>query len=391
MWQNGDAVGKRGWKLKKRIVLGVIVASAALDGSAAFAGGFGRGNADIDILFEDGRFVTRDSATFVDPNRKYDRKPGLPGLSPELDGREFSDTYWVPSLAGKFSINEEFACAATYTTSNGAAMDNGGVMDRRGKLEENFTTNEYGLTCSYFVPMELGRVAFIGGVFYEDFDYDLSAMTFVAPGVLSPLEVDLGDGDIGWRAGVAYEIPEIAFRTSLVYRSGTSYSADGDALFTGIGLTAPAAGWGELPQSIELKVQSGIAQDWMAFGSMKWTDWSVMDRLHLRFGPADFYNEYHWRDGITVTGGVAHRFNDNLAGFASVTWDRGVSTGWDLYGDTVVLALGTNIKDQFGGELQLTAAAAWLAPEEEDQYGPLSASSQSSWGYGLKAQYRIGF
>ncbi|MCV9964451.1 outer membrane protein transport protein [Pararhizobium sp. BT-229] len=377
--------------MSKRITFGAAVIVAAMNVSAASAGGFTYGDADIYILLEDGRVVTRDSATFVDPNRKYDKKPGLPGLSPALDGREFSDSYWVPSLAAKIGITDEFSCAATYTVSFGGASDNRGVMDSRGKLKESFTTDEYGLTCAYHMPVGPGRLSLIGGVFYSDFNYDLSAMTFVAPGVLSPMKVDLGDGDFGWRAGVAYDIPEIAFRTSLVYRSGTSYSADGDARFTNLGMAVPAAGWGELPQSIELKVQSGIAEDWLAFGALKWTDWSVMDRLHLRFGPSDFYNEYHWRDGITVTGGVAHSFNETFAGFASVTWDRGVSTGWDLYGDTVAFAVGTNIKDKFGGELQLTAAAAWLAPEQETQYGPLSASSQSSWGYGLRAQYKISF
>jgi long-chain fatty acid transport protein len=378
--------------LNTRIALALAASViSVVDVTSASAGGFTYGDADFYILLEDGKVVTRDSVTFVDPNRKYDKKPGLPGLSPALDGREFSETYWVPSLAAKFDINDQFSCAGTYTISNGGASDNGGVMDSRGKLKEKFTTDEYGLTCAYHAPVGPGRLSVIGGVFYEDFNYDLSAMTFVAPGVMSPLKVDLGDGDIGWRAGVAYDIPEIAFRASLVYRSGTSFSATGDANFSRIGLTAPAAGWGDLPQNVELKVQSGIAQDWLAYGSVKWTDWSVMDQLHLRFGPSDFYNEYHWRDGWTVTGGVAHSFNQNVAGFASVTYDRGVATGWDLYGDTVAFAVGTNIKDKFGGELNLAAAAAWLAPEQETKYGPLSASSQSSWGFGLRAQYKISF
>ncbi|MCZ7862817.1 outer membrane protein transport protein [Agrobacterium salinitolerans] len=377
--------------MNRRIAFGAAALIAAINVSTASAGGFSYGDADFYILLEDGRFVTRDSATFVDPNRKYDKKPGLPGLTPALDGKEFSDSYWVPSLAAKIGITDEVSCAATYNVSFGGASDNRGVMDSRGKLKESFTTDEYGLTCAYHMPAGPGRLSFIGGVFYSDFNYDLDAKTFVAPGVLSPIKVDLDDGDFGWRAGLAYDIPEIAFRTSLVYRSGTSYSADGDARFAALGMTAPAAGWGELPQSVELKVQSGIAEGWMAFGGVKWTDWSVMDRLHLRFGPADFYNEYHWRDGITVSGGIAHSFTDNISGFTSVTWDRGVSTGWDLYGDTVSFAVGANVKDKFGGELNFTAAAAWLAPEEETKYGPLSASSQSSWGYGLRAQYKLSF
>lgn len=382
---------KWGVKVNTRIALAFASVLAVLDTSSAFAGGFSYGDADIYVLLEDGRVVTRNSVTYVDPNRKYDKKPGLPGLSPALDGNTFSKPYWIPSVAAKIDITDEFSCAGTYTISNGGSMDNDGVMDSRGKLKEKFTTDEYGLTCAYRMPAGSGRLSLIGGVFYEDFNYDLLAKTFVAPRVMSGLKVDLGDGDIGWRAGVAYDIPEIAFRTSLVYRSGTSFAAKGDARFTSIGMTAPAAGWGELPQSVELKVQSGIAKDWLAFGSAKWTDWSVMDRLHLRFGPSDFFNEYHWRDGITLTGGVAHSFNQSVSGLASVTWDRGVSTGWDLYGDKVAFAVGANIKDKFGGNLSLTAAAAWLAPAQETKYGLLSASSQSSWGYGLRAQYKISF
>ena len=378
-------------ELNKGIAFGVLAALVALDASSAVAGGFTRGAADIDILYEDGRFVTRDSMTFVDPNRTYDKKPGVPGLAPSLDGREFSDSYWVPSLAAKVGITDDLSCAATYTVSNGGSSDNRGVIDRRGKIKESFTTDEYGLTCAYRFELPKGRMYVIGGVFYEDFDYDLDARTFAAPGVLTPIKVGLGDGDFGWRAGLAYEIPEIAFRTSLVYRSGTSFSADGDARFDALGMTAPAGGWGDLPQSVELKVQSGIAENWLAFGSVKWTDWSVMDRLHLRFGPQDFYNDYYWRDGLTVSAGVAHSFNDKVSGFTSVTWDRGVATGWDLYGDTVSFAVGTTVKAPIGGEFRLTAAAVWLAPEQENAYGALNASTQSSWGYALQAQYKVKF
>lgn len=370
-----------------------FVAAAAvtvLSTSSATAGGFSRGNADIDILFEDGRFVTRDSITFVNPNRKFDKKPGIPGLSPDLDGRVFSDSYWVPSLAGKIALTDALSCGGTYTVSSGAASDNGGVMDSRGKLSESFTTDEYGLTCAYFVPAGHGRVSFIGGAFYEDFNYKLLANTFVGP-ELTPLEAKIGDGDIGWRAGVAYEIPEIAFRTSLIYRSGTSFEASGTARFEAFGLKAPAYGWGQLPASVEMKLQSGIAPGWLAFGAVKWTDWSVMERLHLRFGAQDAYNEYHWRDGFTASAGVAHSFSESISGFTSVTWDRGVSTGWDLLGDTVAFAVGTNVQDSFGGELRLMAAAAWQAPVQETHYGPANASTQSSWGYGLQAQYKLKF
>lgn len=370
------------------IAVGAIIAASS---SAAFAGGFSRGSADIDVLFDEGRFSTRNTVTYVDPNRTYNRKPARAGVSTDLDGREFSDSYVIPSLAAKVSLTDGLACAATYTVSNGGSSDNRGLVDNRGKLKENFTTDEYGLTCAYGFDAGPGRLSIIGGAFYEEFGYDLSAMTFIAPGVLSPLKVDLDDGDIGWRAGVAYEIPDIAMRTSLVYRSGTSFTASGTSTLTDLGISSSAAGWGELPQSVELKAQTGIAPGWLVLGSLKWTDWSVMERLHLRFGPQDFYNEYHWRDGFTVSGGVAHSFSEAISGFVTVAWDRGVSTGWDLYGDTVTVAVGGVMKDAIGGEFRLTAAGVWLAPEQETVYGALSASSQSSWGYAIQAQYKLRF
>jgi long-chain fatty acid transport protein len=246
------------------------------------------------------------------------------------------------------------------------------------------------MTCAAFFDAGPGRIAVIGGLFYEDFNYDLDAYT-TSPAGLTPLSVRLGDQDIGWRAGVAYEIPEIAFRSSLVYRSGTQYSATGDAELNDLGMTSDAYGWGRLPQSVELNLQSGIAPDWLAFGSVKWTDWSTMERLHLNFFGADSYNDYYWKDGWTVTGGVGHKFTDTFSGFASLTWDSGVSTGWDLLGDSFTLAAGVVAKDRFGGELQLTGAAIFNEAAEETKYGALNASTKDSVGYAVQAQYKIKF
>ena len=51
-------------------------------------------------------------------------------------------------------------------------------------------------------------------------------------------------------------------------------------------VTLPATGIGNLPQSVELSARSGVAQDWLVFASVKWTDWSVLqnsDRHHAAF------------------------------------------------------------------------------------------------------------
>jgi long-chain fatty acid transport protein len=294
-------------------------------------------------------------------------------------------------LAGKIQLTDNVDCLASYTISNAASSDNRGKVDSRGKLTEDFQTDEYALICSYGFQVGAGELSVLGGGYYEAFEYDLSAITFVAPGVTSPLAVKLKDQDIGWRAGLAYEIPEIAFRALLMYRSGASYSATGDANFSGVGVIAPATGKGELPQSLELKLQSGIAEDWLAFGSVKWVDWSVLERLDLQFGSTSSSNQYYWRDGWTVTAGVGHKFTDSVSAFTSLAWDRGVSTGWDLYGQTVTVAAGVSAKDKWGGDWRITAAAVRLFSEQETQNGALNASTQNTWGYGIQAQYKLTF
>lgn len=350
------------------------------------AGGFSRGTANTDILFEDGTANFDASATFVNPNRKYDRNPVA-----ALSGTEYTDSYVIPSIAAKYSFNDYLSCAATYTNPFGGDSINE-VMSNRGKVEEKFITHEYGATCAAFVPLTTGRIGLIAGVFYEEFDYDFSGFTRAGPGI-TPIDFSLNSNDIGWRAGVAYEIPEIAFRTQLMYRSGTEHEdKSGDAYLPAFGISPPLTGAGELPQSVELKVQSGIAPGWLAFGSIKWTDWSVLDTLDITLGGASFNNQYYWRDGITVTGGIGHEFTDSVTGAVAFTYDRGVSTGWDLYGDTYTTAITASVKDNWGGKLSAAVALAYQEGAEENKFAPgMNSSSQNTWGTAVQVRYNLKF
>lgn len=97
--------------------------------------------------------------------------------------------------------------------------------------------------------------------------------------------LDLEGNGVGWRIGAAYEIPEIAFRASLMYNAAVDL---GDVTGTldlrqsplapGLGgRVTDVYGTAEMPQSVEFKLQSGFAPGWLAYGSVKWVDWSVLD------------------------------------------------------------------------------------------------------------------
>jgi long-chain fatty acid transport protein len=134
---------------------------------------------------------------------------------------------------------------------------------------------------------------------------------------------------------------------------------------------------------VELKLQSGIAPGWLAFGSIKWVDWSVLQSIPfcptgtasctttsaLRLTSLDLL----YRDGWTVSAGIGHKFNDQWSGGAGITWDRGTTTGLSAQTDTWTLSGGVsytptqNIELRFGGAVGvLTSGSIHTAVNPED-------------------------
>lgn len=416
-------------------------ATLAAAGTAT-AGGYSRGTADTDLIFEEGNFNMRASVTVVMPRRGYETLTappagGLAGLTPGQSyastDDDYSQTYAIPSMAVKFNLTDDLRCAGTYTQPFGAdseygeqAILFGALADGTGTVREGFDTNEFAATCGYKFELAKGRAWLIGGGFLQDFSYSQTVRfngqvvaagliaagvnpveALVLGGILNNTEATLkfdGDYEPGYRIGVAYEIPEIALRAQLMYRSEINHTPDGTfTLFTGV--PDPAVGDGTLPQSVELKLQSGIAPGWLAFGSVRWTDWSVLDTLdYTILGgplPGDRELEYFYRDGWTVTGGIGHAFNDNISGVIGLTWDRGVSTTEDTLSDSYTAAAGVSIKDKLGGEVRFGGAISYLTSASVsaeaqptgvgvvDEGASFAYSVGGDWVYALSAGYKI--
>ncbi len=126
------------------------------------------------------------------------------------------------------------------------------------------------------------------------------------------------------------------------------------------------------------------------FGSVKWTDWSVTKQLIVNI-PAiatTQTNDYFWKDGWTVSAGVGHAFTEKLSGAATLTWDQGVKTGYDLSSDTWTLGTGVSYKDDFGGELKLGGGLTYISAAAETKYGPLNTAVDSGWAYAIGGSYK---
>ncbi|RKE84996.1 outer membrane protein transport protein [Rhizobium sp. AG855] len=404
--------------LKKTTALGLIAACAFVGG--AQAGGFSRGEADTDILYEDGDIAARAGYVYVMPQRGYD---SINGASTSDD--DFTQNYSIPSFSAKFRVSDNFSCALTYTEPFGAKSEYGAdarAADRNadraeailapvgaGKiplfiggnavLSSQFKTTELGGTCAVSVDAGQGRFSVLGGLFTQSFDY-----TEVKDyGTLNLRD----DGEMGYRFGAAYEIKEYALRAELMYRSKVEHDAEGvftsaaplaslPGAFGGpipLGTQLSSTGNGTLPQSLELSLQSGIAPDWLAFGSVKWTDWSVLQTLNYRItGLGPQTKDFFWQDGWTISGGVGHNFTDKISGAISLTWDRGVGTGADIMTDTWTIGAGTQIKAG-PGVVRLGAAATYLTEGSQStaQGADFNATVGGDWAYAVSASYKISF
>lgn len=373
-------------------------ALAALAG-AAQAGGFSRGEADTDILFESGDFIFRSGATYVSPRRQF----ATTGGTANTDG-VYTNGYWIPSVAAKIGVSENFACALTYTQPFGGDATYG--MDvRKAQLangrtpygDKYFDTNEYGATCDVKLDAGAGKIHLLGGVFMQDFSYTaVNELDTLIPAATKYGTLRLEDDSaFGYRLGAAYEIPEYALRVSLMYRSKVKHDADeGSFDLKDLGTTLlPAEGYGTLPQSLKLYAQTGVAPGWLVYGSVKWTDWSVLDALNYTItGIGALQDVYNWSDGWTVQAGVAHVFNDKLTGTVNLTWDKGVSTGADIYTDT--WTLGAGIQAKVGpGDLRFGGAVSYLTSGSQSvaEKATFDATTDGDWAYAITGSYKISF
>lgn len=361
----------------------------------AFAGGLERGGYNIDQLFDASPFTFQSGVTYVSPKRKLknardtDASDGLGTNGVGGGARTVTDTddYAIPYVGIKGGYGP-VDCLVDYSQPFGAHLDPGnGWVGVQHDIETKLKTDNYGLTCSYKFDVGPGQFRVIGGAFYQEIEGFKTRLVAPIPAPASAVfngtgRLEMGDESWGWRAGVAYEIPEYALRASLVYNSRVDYDLTGTLDLTQIptsganpfvGKRFGVFGSAQAPDSLELKLQSGIAPDWLAFGSVKWTNWSLIQSLGfcpvassgLSCPPGGVTSlDLMYRDGWTVSGGIGHKFNDKLAGAVSLTWDRGTSTGVGTSTDTWTLGAGIqyavtdNIEWRLGGAIGLLTSGS---------------------------------
>ncbi|KZL14809.1 Long-chain fatty acid transport protein precursor [Pseudovibrio sp. Ad37] len=414
--------------------------------SAAFAGAWDNmGVGSLDLLFAPEKFVVEGGATYFDRNVDYKVKSakaqggadvGVGPIASNSTNERTTPNIWNYQVGVKATLMENLDCLGrTYNPFGITEEMDPTWAGRYGGYKTEAGTFGLDATCAYKFQID-GSSNFraIIGVKALDLTYDSDGVVLgvaLASGLVgTPLETahDLGsrtapNGNTysdfvsgaslkskgmswGWRAGVAYEIPQYAMRASLVYDSEIEFDLEGETYVNDVPLK-PIAGGGTtnipgtafasltLPQSVELNVQSGIAPGWLATFGVKWMDWSVIDSLVLTDAKGDKKTDraLNFKDGWTVKAGVGHKLNEKLSLGSSVQWDRGVGGS---YSDTYTLGLGGSyalndkVKVILGGAAIYKTSGAGdannLASGAENNY-----EYDSSWNYALNTKLRIAF
>lgn len=296
-------------------------AALLLTTSIASAGGLDRSGNAYSVLFEEGNYVQLSFSSTM-PDVTGDYLPGNPpdGLGGGSTGNMAND-YFNAGLALKYGITEEIDLALFINQPVGA--------------DSEYTAGFYtGLTAKW----ESTQIAAVGKYKVDEQISVYGGLRAVRsqPTIGIPLPLVFGAGGppqsyaaetesdtrFGYILGAAYERPEIALRVALTYESAVKHEFDTTEQFNGSPAMETVTEI-ELPQSLTLDFQSGIAADTLLFGSVRWAEWSVWE-----VRPP----EYDAQVGDRVTGidddvftyriGIGRSINDQVAIFGRVTYEE---------------------------------------------------------------------
>lgn len=312
-------------------------------------------------------------AAFLQPNNYFEA--GITVLDPNVSGKDISQNntgdmanhYYSPNAALKIQATEHFSIGLIYDQPYGADAQYTGqsnfIENRplpfQGGTSVTVDTENLNLLFGY-QPNQNWNV--YAGAVYQTLDATV-LLRGASYSAYSGYDFKTGrDEAVGWLAGVAYQIPEIALKTSLTYRAKikhemNAYENHGIAGFTGspvfdalLNQINNAQGTTEIttPQSVNLDFQTGIIENTVAFANVRWVNWKDFAIRPYKFGAASvlppIVNKTGKKDGFdlvaytddqySVTAGVGRKVNDHWAGNVSVGWDSGAGNPVTTLGPT---------------------------------------------------------
>ena len=386
-------------------------------------------------------------AAFLQPGNYFEA--GISVLDPNVSGKaratygggnlsDMAGDYYFPSAAIKLQPTEHFSVGLIYDQPFGAdaaySLEDPLVGPATGLFYGNGEATEAEVTTQNlslilgFQPTENWNI--YGGAAYQTIKGDVklrgAAYGGSGPTGFGGYNANIGeDSAVGWLAGIAYQIPEIALKASVTYRSEIKHSVNINesaipatggipSIINNPALAGKAAtGSTDIttPQSVNLDLQSGIMANTVAFANVRWVNWKDFAIRPYAFGvasgiagpsvgqPNGFDLVAYTDDQISATVGVGRKLNEKWAGNVSVGWDSGAGNPVSTLGPTEGywnVGLGVQFSPApnyfiAGGVkyFMLGDAAAQPASMFNTPNAIADFEDNDAWAYGLKIGYKF--
>lgn len=382
------------YKMKLKALTSAIIL-AAFPAAGAFAAALDRSGQSISNFLQPGNYFEA-GISILDPDVSG-QEAGLSTTRRNIE--DMAGDYYFPHAALKLQVNDQFSFGLLYDQPFGADAEYQGnnvfvsspTDPVLGTLPITVSTLG-GVSGSTKVEVKSQNLSMIlgyqpnkhwniyGGPVYQTVKGDVS-LRGRAYSLYNGYDAHIKETEgYGWLAGVSYQIPEIALKTSLTYRSEIDHKVNIDeslalmdtlsglsplqlnGLIGSLGPTGTVIGprlqqalvanaqEGKTtittPQSVNLDLQTGIMANTVAFANVRWVNWKDFAIRPYKFGKVseaigplvsrpDGFNLVEYSDDQwSVTTGVGRKFNDKWAGNFSVGWDSGAGDPITTLGPT---------------------------------------------------------
>lgn len=354
-------------------------------------------------------------AAFLQPGNYAEA--GLSVLDPSVRGvgldqrpvSDMADDYYFPTAAVKVQVSDHMSLGLLYDQPYGgdatyaadSFMFGNGVEGTTVEVRTNNLTALMG-----YQPNENWNV-YAGPVWQTvEADIQLRGAAYGGVGKLGTYGIKVDqEPAFGWVAGLAYQIPDIALKAAITYRSEIEHKAtakETTALPVPSLSTLTSGVEATTPQSVNLDFQTGIAADTLAFANVRWVHWSqfaVKPKLlgnisqlgapYVRQNLID-YAEDQWSANV----GVGRKFNAKWSGTAALGYDSGAGNPITTLGPTEGywnVGLGAQYSPAEHYFIQGGVKYFWLGDATAQTGGkPVGEFSDNhALGYGMKIGYRF--
>ncbi|WP_291374015.1 OmpP1/FadL family transporter [Acinetobacter sp. UBA6720] len=363
--------------------------------TSVFAAGLDRSGQSILPFLQSGNYAEA-SFSVLDPNVSGKEE------SNHISVADMADDYYFPSAALKIQATEHFSFGLLYDQPYGADSQYSSAAGAFGNGKEGTSvkvrTNNLSLIFGY-QPTENWNL--YAGPVYQTVKGNVS-LRGSAYSLLSGYDINLEEDDaFGWLAGAAYQIPEIALKAAVTYRSEIKHELDTTETFGSGAVVRPQSVTEVVtPQSVNLDFQTGIAKDTLAFANIRWVHWDqfAVSPTYLAAatsarGKKQNLIDYS-DDQISATVGVGHKFTSKWSGSASVGWDSGAGNPVTTLGPVEgfwSVGLGGQYSPAENYFVQAGVKYFWLGDAKAQTGGNVVGdfSNNDAIAYGLKFGYKF--